>query len=216
MTCIAWDGITLVCDSKVTARNAPDASRMGTIKICVLEKPVVTKSGDIILAVTGAGRIDIIESYFDKLKLAGERDMSLEALVENINDFVLGRNNEHADVIVVGTNKEGNKPVCYTIGYDVNQVTKSRAWGSALAAPKEVLDAFRVSDSLTAVYGLSCLDNTRCSVPLHAFNPIRREIVTYHTVPDYTAERARQILEASFNVLLDRTYVKPKTRRRAK
>lgn len=89
MTCIAWDGITLVCDSKVTARNAPDASRMGTIKICVLEKPVVTKSGDIILAVTGAGRIDIIESYFDKLKLAGERDMSLEALVENINDFVL-------------------------------------------------------------------------------------------------------------------------------
>ena len=32
MTCIVWDGVTLVCDSKVTARAAKEEVRMGVIE----------------------------------------------------------------------------------------------------------------------------------------------------------------------------------------
>lgn len=212
MTCIAWDGVTLACDSKVTVRDMSE-QRMSAIKTLVLEKPIKTKAGDTLWSISGAGRMDIIEAYFDKVALATEADMSMEELVEMINKFSIHRNGESAQIILTGVHADGDKPICYQVGKFLTRVTKSCVWGSASNAAKELLAPFKDANALVATHGLSSLNHERCGLPYHVFNPMTREMVTHHTVPMEVAVNARELLDGAFKTILDRTYTKPVTKR---
>lgn len=213
MTCIAWDGVTLVCDSKVTVRDMSE-QRMSAIKTLVLEKPIKTKGGDTLWSISGAGRMDLVEAYFDKVTLATAADMTMEDLVEMINKFSINRNGETAQIILTGVHADGDRPICYQVGRLITRVMKPSAWGSASNAAKELLEPFKAVDALTATHGLSSLNHERCGLPYHVFNPMTREMVTHHAVPVEVAVKARELLEGAFNSILDRTYTKPATKRR--
>lgn len=212
MTCIAWDGVKLVCDSKVTVRDMSE-QRLSAIKTRVLEEPIRTKAGDVIWSISGAGRMDLIEAYLDKITLAAAADMTLEELVEMINKFSINRSGETAQIIATGVSAGGDKPVCFTVTKVITSVTKPCVWGSASNAAKELLVPFKDADALVATHGLSSLNHDRCGLPYHVFNPMTQEMVTHNTVPVEVAVKARELLEGAFKTILDRTYTKPVTRR---
>lgn len=216
MTCIVWDGVTLVCDSKVTARAAKEEVRMGVIKMHILTKPLFTDEGDKILALSGAGRMDLIEFYLDRAQSAASAGTTVESLIKNINEFSLPRGCEHVDIIAVGTNAAGTETRCFTIGRALNRVQKGRAWGSGSNSNKEIVEAFISIGSLGAVHGLSCIDHGRCGLPFHEFNPMTRGVTTHHEVPEDKALVARDILDTEFKRILDRIFVKPVGRRKTK
>lgn len=212
MTCIAWDGVKLVCDSKVTVRDMSE-HRLSAIKTRVLEKPIKTKAGDTLWSITGSGRLDLIEAYLDKVLLAAEADMKVEELIEMINKFSINRGGETTQIILTGVHSDGDKPVCYQLGKSLTRITKSWVWGSASNAAKELLAPFKDADALVATHGLSSLNHDRCGLPYHVFNPMTQEMVTHNTVPVEVAVKARELLEGAFKTILDRTYTKPVTRR---
>ena len=216
MTCVVWDGVTLISDSKVTIRAAKDEVRMGAIKTHVLTKPLMTAAGDKILAVTGAGRMDLIEFYQDKVEFAAKTALTAEKLIEAIVEFTPPRGGDRVDIIGVGTNAAGTETRCFQIGRSLIPVTKPRAWGSGSDSNKEIVDAFLSVGSLAAAHGLSAIDHTRCGLPFHEFNPLTRTSVTHHVVPEEKAALARDILDAEFKRILDRLHVKPVGRRKAK
>lgn len=216
MTCIVWDGVTLVSDSKVTVRAGKDEVRMGAIKTHILTKPLLTEDGDKILAISGAGRMDIIEFYIDRAQTTANSGSTVEALIKCINDFSLPRGCDHVDIIAVGTNASGTEARCFTIGRALNRVNKGRAWGSGSNSNKEIVDAFISIGSLGAVHGLSAIDHVRCGLPFTEFNPLTGEVRTHYSIPEDIAIKSRDILDAEFTKILDRLYVKPVGRRKTK
>lgn len=219
MTCIAWDGVSLVCDSKVSTRDNRKGTIMDAIKTMVLDKPVAVGNGDQILAISGAGSMTVIESYVDKFKLAGELGIDAEELLKRIKDFSILKGGDNTSIIATGVNAKGDAAVCYSVGQSMVKITKPRVWGSGGAVHESLLNAFSAVDAMTANYGLSMLDIDRCGMPLHVFNPMTRSLVTYHTIPEEVAIAARAVLDAHFRKILNRVYtppVTPKRRARAK
>lgn len=216
MTCIVWDGATLISDSKVTTRAIKDDVRMGAIKTHILTKPLLTSAGDKIMAVTGAGRMDIIEFYIDRTQKAANANITVEELIKNITEFSMPGSGERVDIIGVGTNAAGTETRCFHIGRSLTPVTKARAWGSASNSNKEIVDGLIAAGSLVAAHGLSSIDRDRCGLPYLEFNPLTGTVVTHHSIPDETAITTYGVLDREFTEILRRIYTKPPTRRKTK